>query len=272
MMKYLRRIYGLGRGMSKTEEIKVIAKKSLIILFCFITPPLIIILPFWLIEAIMEYDITASEWLGFYGSYIGVLIGTLSVLITIYFTNKEAKADRIHSDNQFTEQLRSSKMPYIRFSNYNTEKPIYKIDLMDTIRHMNISEYNELSSASDAFLLYLKNIGDGHATDFCINSITFGADSDANIYFDYPNPILKDIFSKEQTLCIKCYLPKTIEPFNDLVVKIRVMYSDLHRYYYYQDVSIEIPSFHYGDEDLYVFKFKDMKIKQTHPSDDIFGK
>lgn len=269
-MRWIRKIYGLGRGMQKSEERKIIVKKSIIAFVCSITPPLIIILPFWLIETVMKYDITASEWLGFYGSYIGVLIGTLSVLITIYFTNKEAKADRIHSDNQLIKQLRSSKMPYIRFSNYNTEKPIYKIDLMDTIRHMNISEYNELSS--EAFLLYLKNIGDGHATDFCINSITFGSNSDANIYFDYPNPILKDIFSKEQTLCIKCYLPKTIETSNDLVVKIRVMYSDLHRYYYYQDVTICIPSFYYEDEDLFVFQYKKMKIKQTHPSDDIFGK
>ena len=270
MMKYLRRIYGLGRGMSKSEERKIIVKKSLIAFICSITPPLIIILPFWLIETVMKYNITASEWLGFYGSYIGVLIGTLSVLITIYFTNKEAKADRFHSDTQFTEQLRSSKMPYIRFSDYSTEKPIYKIDLMDTFNHMDFSKYNELSS--QVFLLFLKNIGDGHATDFRIDSITFEAGSKVNINFDYPYPILKDIFSKEENLYIKFYLPKEVTALKDLVVKIRVIYSDLHRYNYYQDVSIEIPSFHYGDEDLYVFKFKDMKIKQTHPSDDIFGK
>lgn len=263
-MKWLRMLYGLERGMSKSEERNIIFKKSSIALFCFIGPPLVIILPFWLIEKVMQYDITASEWLGFYGSYFGVLIGTLSVLITIYFTNKEAKADRIHSDNQFTEQLRSSKMPYIRFFNNGAEKPFHKVYLND------ISEIYDLSSKSVS--LFFQNIGDGHAIDFGISSIEFEAGEKVDINFDYPYRILKDTFTKEETLRIYFYIPKSIHPISDLVVKIRVIYSDLHRYNYYQDVKIHIPAFHDEHDGSSVFNFYAMKIQQTHPSDDIFGK
>lgn len=85
----------------------------------------------------MKYDISASDWLAFYGAYIGILIGSLSVIITIYFTNKEARLDRNHSDNQFTEQLRSSKMPYITFFHNSAKKPDHRIDLTTPRKNYN---------------------------------------------------------------------------------------------------------------------------------------
>ena len=85
--------------------------------------------------------------------------------------------------------------------------------------------------------------------------------------------MLKDVFSKEETLYTDMYIPKNIHTKHDLKLHIRVIYSDLHRYDYYQDVNLNIPSYKHPDEvDSYFFDIYNMKINQTHPSDDIFGK
>ena len=154
--------------MSDTEERNMLIKKTFITLCCLFAPPLLIVLPFWIIEKVMKYDISASDWLAFYGAYIGILIGSLSVIITIYFTNKEARLDRNHSDNQFTEQLRSSKMPYITFFHNSAKKPDHRIDLNNLF---------DIEIYSKSFRLFLKNIGNGHATDFRISYIKFESEN-----------------------------------------------------------------------------------------------
>ncbi len=108
-------------------------------------------------------NISNSDWVGFFGGYIGALIGSiislLGILWTIKFTREQNRADRelqirlyldiryVPSTNKLVEK--ASWLGYVMINEYNNNEA----ELQETERE----------------LLYLKNIGNGPATNINVD-------------------------------------------------------------------------------------------------------
>lgn len=107
-------------------------------------------------------NISNTDWVGFFGGYVGALIGSIvslfGILWTINFTREQNRADR---ELQIRPYLDIRCVP---FSNKIAEK-------VSWLGYVTINEYNnneaELQDVGRG-LLYLKNVGNGPATNIDI--------------------------------------------------------------------------------------------------------
>ncbi len=83
-----------------------------------------------------------SDWISFYGSYIGSLLGFFGVILTIRYSKKEAMLDREESAKKFKEEQKLLYRPYFKanliggvksddglFSLVATDKSLLKIGI-----------------------------------------------------------------------------------------------------------------------------------------------
>ena len=108
-------------------------------------------------------NISNSEWVGFFGGYIGALIGSiislLGILWTINFTREQNRADR---ELQIRPHL---DIRYVPSMNRVSDKT-------DWLGYVMINEYEKNSGDSQEVergLLYLRNVGNGPATNIYVS-------------------------------------------------------------------------------------------------------
>lgn len=108
-------------------------------------------------------NISNSDWVGFFGGYIGALIGSiislLGILWTIKFTREQNRADR---ELQIRPYLDIRYVP-------STNKLVGKASWLGYVM---INEYNNNEAElqeTERGLLYLKNIGNGPATNINVD-------------------------------------------------------------------------------------------------------
>lgn len=108
-------------------------------------------------------NISNSDWVGFFGGYIGALIGSiislLGILWTIKFTREQNRADR---ELQIRPYLDIRYVPA-------TNKLVGKASWLGYVM---INEYNNNEAElqeTERGLLYLKNVGNGPATNISVD-------------------------------------------------------------------------------------------------------
>ena len=107
-------------------------------------------------------NISNTDWVGFFGGYVGALIGSIvslfGILWTINFTREQNRADRELQIRPYLD------IRCVSFSNKIAEK-------VSWLGYVTINEYNnneaELQDVGRG-LLYLKNVGNGPATNIDI--------------------------------------------------------------------------------------------------------
>lgn len=152
---------------------KKLAVWIVVISFCLLVIGLPFFLDWFIIGNEVPSNISNSDWVGFFGGYIGALLGALFSLIgiawTIKFTREQNRADR-------ELQIR----PYFDIRYLSVKQPCHTeswlgyvvINVWDMKSDNNVSE-NHFPVGSG--LLYLKNVGNGPATninfDVCVENI-----------------------------------------------------------------------------------------------------
>jgi hypothetical protein len=180
---------------------------------------------YFIVENGFNYNLSASDWLGFFGGYSGALLGTLGILLSIAHSNSLAADERAFSIKQFEEDKRLSKMPNFL--------PL----VIDTGAAVIESYYYSQDKYEDIYFTYffsLNNFGDGMAVDFHIISLNVnGYDTMHNNF-------------RKTTTCVK---PNDAIHFrvefekNDMnqpyTFVFEVEYSDMYEYTYTQVINVE---------------------------------
>ena len=128
----------------RSKRKKAGAKKWLLIIIV-----LVVIIPF--LVNIMLYlpiptlkSIQASDWLGFWGGYLGSLIGTIAALLALYDSREQAEQQQFESK----EDRRYSVMPALSlsFEKWNgevTKSILVLLNGIEVCKEMGASEYSK---------------------------------------------------------------------------------------------------------------------------------
>ncbi|VYU47400.1 hypothetical protein [Clostridium tertium] len=247
-------------------------RKKIIIGIAIIIVTVVIIIPlvidYLVIGNNIPSNISNSEWVGFLGSYVGAIVGSLATLIgifiTINFTKKQAELDRensreiLNQDIKFAreqaqEDRRLSVMPYLQLS-LNKNKIAEEHDM--NILYVIDEDYNKYSLAT----LTIKNIGVGSVFNFsikniCFNDIKIGysleGNEDAILQVDKHWNLLIDLRFKLEELSLDLFdkLPNGSSSITNYSIpsrysnkggrlKFTIEYSDILQNKYYKEVEI----------------------------------
>lgn len=152
--------------------------------FYFLFAIIVVFLPLVLDWCVFANDvpsnITNGEWAGFLGGYIGAVLGgffsLLGIAWTIHFTRKESKKDR-------ELQIR----PYMDIRYLDTEQFQFAKSWLGYVKINVWDESGGETKEVGAGLLYLKNVGNGAATNINISAVAEGIDGNYNIKFTNKN-------------------------------------------------------------------------------------
>lgn len=230
MKKLFSKIFGIPKGINKKELSLLITKKIFLV---FILPTILLIFtvlfPYIYIEKLINYDLSSSDWLSFYGGYLGAIIGAIGVFFTLYITNKLATYDRINNIKTHNENLRYSRIPYFLLE----ESPKEHHDPHFVVSMNKYSEFrNEIS-------LVLKNIGEGFATNFYISTIKYN-DNEINLILSNGKPEINLINTQsDYDVKFKFYLEKNEQSkIEDIFIEI--YFSDIFHNTYTQNFNFKI--------------------------------
>lgn len=181
------------------------------------------------IEKLINYNLSSSDWLSFYGGYLGAIIGAIGVFFTLYITNKLANYDRTINVETHNENLRYSRIPYFLLE----ESPKEHHDPHFTLSMNKYSEFrNEIS-------LVLKNIGEGFATNFYISTIKYN-NNGINLNFSNGSPEINLINTQsDYEIKFNFYLEQNEQSkFEDIFIEIH--FSDIFHNTYIQNFNLKI--------------------------------
>lgn len=156
------------KGLSKIERVLFNFNN----IFKFIILPILSLLififilglPYYIAEFIMNYNLASSDWLGFYGGYLGTLLGSLGVLLTIYYSNDSSKQERNFNIENYNHNLRIENMPFFLLEEIGK----------DDIALPNLCiEFDSKGDHIGKVTLILKNIGKGFATNFILDNTIY---------------------------------------------------------------------------------------------------
>ena len=184
---------------------------------------------YFIVENGFNYDLSASDWLGFFGGYSGALLGTLGILLSITHSNSLAEKERDFSITQFEENKRLSKMPNFLPLEVNTEA-----GAIETYYYT----HDNYKAIYCTFDFTLNNFGDGMAIDFRVINLNI------NGYKTH-----HDDFKK----IITCVKPDGAIFFHVEFLKndegcsysflLELEYSDVYEYIYSQTINIQFDTF-----------------------------
>ena len=147
----------------------------LCILFSF-SLPLLVNIAFLKLNFKTGTDLNNVTWLGFWGSYLGGLLGSVAALIALFLTNRQQ--ERYHSEEKESDRLRVlpaiscsliapdlEKSPTLRCIEIKDDWTIHGTQAGDIARIHNFISIH--SKTSQCRTLHLKNIGLGP----CFNTV-----------------------------------------------------------------------------------------------------
>ncbi|MGH2117287.1 hypothetical protein [Aerococcus sp. L_32] len=229
MKKFFNKIFGIPKGLNKKELSLLITKKMFLTV---ILPILILIvtifLPYIYIEKLMDYNISSSDWLSFYGGYLGAIIGAVGVFFTLYITNKLANYDRTINIETHNENLRYSKIPFFLIE----ESPK---ELRDPHFTFSMNKYGEFRNEVS---LVLKNIGEGFATDFYISTIKYNNVTNLDFSSNRPKTSLVNTQS-DYEIKFNFYLEQNEQSKTEDIF-IEIHFSDMFHNTYIQNFNFKI--------------------------------
>lgn len=132
--------------------------------------------------------------MSFYGGYLGAIIGLVGVIISIFYSSREAKIDRINALNLANEERRHSKMPFIILEDVSNIIST-TIDLYPClIVGKSSTGYFDTAPRELSF----KNIGTGPATDFMLIFENTNVFKENNESFDFKGTFKTSVLNQEQ--------------------------------------------------------------------------
>lgn len=165
-------------------------KKPVVWIFICIFLITIIAIPFiidwWIIGNDFSSNISNSDWVGFLGGYIGAILGAVFSMVgiawTIKFTREQNRADReLQVRPCFDIRYRNVE----HFCDTNTWLGYLEINAWDTGSDNN--ENNNNAGHVGAGLLYLRNVGNGPATNINFEVCLENAKTEYSAYYTNQN-------------------------------------------------------------------------------------
>ncbi len=101
-----------------------------------------------------------GDWISFYGSYIGSILGLFGVVITIAYMSDQAKKDRKYYEDKSNEDRRNSFLPILKYVASAHHQDEFTIEIKE-------------EGTRKSKVVYIKNIGLGTMCDVRIESIKY---------------------------------------------------------------------------------------------------
>lgn len=251
-------------------------KKVFSFLGVIITLIFIVIFPYLFLEKIFRFTYSSSEWLSFYSNYLTGIIGAYGVILTIYYTIKNANKEREESEKQFYKQIRVNRIPYIVAESVSNSFHAPYI--------LRIGESHDEFYKYDVDIL-LTNIGYGPLTNFTVNwyavyeenyiktnkclspNIPTEDSVERSYFYQEGNQLFKSVIGEKDKLelTLVIYSSEEINKNSSIDLRFSCSYLDLFGNQYTQSISFKAISKESDKKGKYQLIVDSKSFAQTSP-------
>lgn len=227
--------------------------------------------PYLIGKNFIAEKLTANDWMSFYGGYFGAILGLVGVIISIFYSSREARIDRLNTINLANEERRHSKMPFMILEDISD----ISSRTIDMYPCLTVGQSSSTYFATSPRKISLKNIGTGPATDFMIVFEKTKVFKDNIEIYDFEGTFKTSVLDQEQNFefCIitkgdSDSLQKVLSTETPYVFEISFEYKDMFGNKYNQQFKfayrLALKGI-YGERNYYKLVFLDNYFNNGKP-------